>query len=138
MQVLGNPIQQWPRVAFIGEQMRQTWEGSRQGTEQEPGSTAIHDTGAENLDGQQQALGVNQDMALAPVDFFSCVVATLGATNRSRFDRLAIDDRRMRFRVSASRFWRTCSRRLVMIGSQSAAWVQMRKEWCAVLPLGRS
>src|SRR5438552_17316297 len=47
------------------------------------------------------ALGIDQQVALAPPDFFPGIVALLGATNRAGFDGLAVDNGRAGLRLSA-------------------------------------
>jgi hypothetical protein len=39
------------------------------------GAVAILDIGGMDLDREQSAVGVSQDMTLAPVDLFACVIA---------------------------------------------------------------
>jgi group II intron reverse transcriptase/maturase len=57
------------------------------------GDHPIIQRGAGHHHCQQQAEGVDQQMALAPFDFFPAVIPTLRATNLGGLDRLAIDAR---------------------------------------------
>lgn len=70
MHVLSNPLNERPCIAFISEEMRQTGKGSGQSPQQQLGSDSISNGCTVNLHRQEQALGINQDVAFAPVDFF--------------------------------------------------------------------
>ncbi len=70
-QVCLDPVDQWSRIATIGEEMAQAWETALQALQEQRRSTAIHQTCRMNFDGQEKPLGVNQQMPLATPDFFS-------------------------------------------------------------------
>jgi hypothetical protein len=64
------------------------------------GAIAIGDIGRVHDGATEQALGIDQQMALAAVDFLAPIIAP-GAAHGGRFDRWAVDDRRPRLRVTA-------------------------------------
>lgn len=70
-QEIFDPLLEWPGVAVIGKQMDQTRETSNQLAEKQPCSVTVADIGCMHQDCQDQALRVNEQVSLAPEDFFS-------------------------------------------------------------------
>ena len=70
-----RPVDQTPGVAAVGEDRLDQGEGAAREAQDALGAVAVLDVGGMDLDGQQAAVGVGQDVALASVDAFSRVVA---------------------------------------------------------------
>jgi hypothetical protein len=62
-------------IAAIGEESRQEREGAEQGRHQQRSSVAVLDVGGVDDGAHQQALRVDQDVALLAVDLLAGVVA---------------------------------------------------------------
>ncbi len=63
-------------VNSVGKDMAQLGEPASQPLQQRNSPMAILNVGGMNVDGKQKAIGVGDDMALAPVDTFAGIVAS--------------------------------------------------------------
>jgi hypothetical protein len=70
-----RPAYQPPSVAAVGEDLLDEGKGAAGSLQDAAGAVAVLDVGAMDLDGQQAAVGVGQDVALAPVDALSGIIA---------------------------------------------------------------
>ena len=70
-----RPVDQTPGVAAVGEDRLDQGEGAAREAQDALGAVAILHVGGVHLDGQQAAVGVGQDVALAPMDLLAGVEA---------------------------------------------------------------
>jgi hypothetical protein len=87
-------------VNAIGNDMAQLWEPSSQLLQQRNGPMAVLNVGGMNVDGKQEAVGVGDNVPLAPIDTFAGVEAPWTASLGCRCA-LAVDDRYPRPRLSS-------------------------------------
>ena len=78
-------------IDAVGKDMPQLGKALAQALQQGHGAMDILNIGGMNVDGQQQAVGVGDDMALAPVDTFAGVKPARPASLRRR-STLAVND----------------------------------------------
>lgn len=90
-----NPLPHFAAVGAIGPDILQAGELPLQGCQEQLGAIAIGNIGRVHDGTNAQALRIDQQMALATVDFLPTIIAP-GTTHDGRFNRLAIDDRRTR------------------------------------------
>jgi len=86
-------------VDAVGEDVVQPRTAPAQGAQQRDGAVRVLDAGLMNLADKQEALGIGDDVALAPLDAFAGVDATRAATFRGR-RALAVDDAGARRRIA--------------------------------------
>ena len=79
-----------PRVGAVGENMTQPRGRFAEQGEESRRAVAILDPGLVNHESEQQAIGIGDDMTLAPVDLLARVIATRTAAFRG-FHRLRVD-----------------------------------------------
>src|SRR5713101_1353462 len=65
-----DPLDQGSGIAVIGEEMAQTWKPAWETLQEQRRSPTINQPCRMDLHGQQQPLGINQDMPLPTPDFF--------------------------------------------------------------------
>lgn len=70
-----RPADQPSGVAAVSEDLRHKGKGAARNFQDAAGPVAVLDVGGVDLDRQQAAIGVGQDVALASVDALSRVVA---------------------------------------------------------------
>ncbi len=87
-------------VNAVGEDMAQLWEPASQPLQQRDRSMAILNVGGMDVDGEQKAVGVGDDVPLAPVDALTGVEASR-ATSLGRWGTLTVDDGCRRTRLAA-------------------------------------
>jgi hypothetical protein len=66
-----DPSEKWTSVAVVGKQMDQARKTSDQILQKQTRSIAVADIGCMDQNRQDQALRINQEVSLAPKDFFS-------------------------------------------------------------------
>src|SRR4029453_19325934 len=87
-----HPFSHAPGVDGVGPNLAQPAEAVRQGSEDCPGPVAVLGAGRVDHHAQDQAEGIDQDVALAAKGLLARVVAALGPAAISRFHALAVDD----------------------------------------------
>jgi hypothetical protein len=97
----------------VGKDMAQLGEPASQSLQKRYRSMAILNVGGMNVDGEQKAIGVGDDMPLAPVDTFAGIVAS-GAAGLGRRCALTVEDRCRRLGLRPS-FRRACRTSAVTI-----------------------
>src|SRR5579875_270534 len=95
-----DPGNERPSRAAVSEQMRKARETASQLLQEQGSLSTIDEPSRMNLDGEQQSEGINQNMPLATIDFFSAIKAAFAASHRTGLDRLAIDDGSPRFGIA--------------------------------------
>ena len=70
-QQLFDPLDEWPGVTVIGKQMDQAWETPNQFLQEQARAITIAEVGSMHENGQDQALGINEQVPFATEDFFS-------------------------------------------------------------------
>jgi hypothetical protein len=92
---LGN---EGSRVSVIGPDALETWNGLPDALQGQPSAVAIGAVGGMDDNAQEVALRIDQNMALSSCDVLGASEAT--NASRMRFDRLALNDRRTRGRIT--------------------------------------
>src|SRR4051794_4417111 len=77
-EVGGGPVDEFAGVAAVGPEQTDAREADAQRPEQGPGGVAVLDVRAGDQDGQQQAAGVDHDVAFTAIDLLPGVVAAAG------------------------------------------------------------
>lgn len=75
MGLVPGPFDEASGIAAVGEDMLDEGEPGAGALQHALGAVAILDIGGVDLDREQAAIGVGQDVALAPVDLLSGVIA---------------------------------------------------------------
>ena len=70
-----GPFDEAPGIAAVREDMLDKWKAGAGSLQHALRAVTILNVGGMDTDGQQAAVGVGQDMTLAPVDLFTSVVA---------------------------------------------------------------
>jgi hypothetical protein len=86
-QKIFDPGEERTGVAMIGKPVAQAREASDQRLQEQARSIAIADIGSMHQDGQDQALRINEPVALATKDFFPAVETAFAASHGTGFDR---------------------------------------------------
>src|SRR4029453_8675048 len=87
-----HPFPDAPSLDGIGPNLAQSGETVRQGSEDCPGPVAVLGAGRVDHHAQDQAEGIDQDVALAAKGLLARVVAAFGPAAISRLDALTVDD----------------------------------------------